>query len=224
VSDPLPEDPVQVVAAAPRKGRPPILDHTGITEAAIALGFHELSMSRVAAVLKVRHSALYRYFPSRDLLVAAAIDHIAEGIDWPEPLTRQLWRSRLHATFSTLWTVLGAHPGLARETSAARFSTNKLLGWFDVLPLELVEVGFSPQDALYAVYSTLHFTLGSAIMSEDTNALGPGSVQRHVTENSAVWTDTRTHDAFVSMVGQSAESWFSTQLDLILDGVSARLS
>ncbi|MEC3980025.1 TetR/AcrR family transcriptional regulator [Amycolatopsis sp. H20-H5] len=224
MSDHLPEDPVQAVRTAPRKGRPPILDRTGITEAAIAIGFEELSMSRVAAVLKVRHSALYRYFPSRDLLVAAAIDRIAAGVDWPEPVTAEQFRPRLHATFHTLWTVLGAHPGLAKETSAARFSTNKLLSRFDVLPLELVEIGFGPTDALYAVYSTLHFTLGSAIMSEDARTLGPESGSRRpLAENSAAWTDARTHDAFATMIGQSAESWFATQLDLVLDGVCARL-
>lgn len=222
MSDHLPEDPVQVVPAAPRKGRPPILDHAGITGAAIEIGFHDLSMSRVAAVLKVRHSALYRYFPSRDLLVAAAIDRIAAGIVWPAQVTRQQWRPRLHATYSTLWTVLGAHPGLARETSATRCGANKLLSRFDALPLELVEAGFDPKDALYTVYSTLHFTLGSALMSED-DGKPAGGVPRHLAENSAVWTDPRTHDAFVTMIGQSAEAWFATQLDLILDGVGARL-
>lgn len=204
-------------------GRPPVLRHDDIVSAAIVVGFEELSMPRVAAALNVRHSALYRYFSSRDLLVAAAIDRIAEGVEWPEPVTAELWRSQLQETFRLLWTALGDHPGLAKEIRALRFTTNKLLSRIDRLPVELVDIGFSASDALYTVYTGLHFTLGSALMADGARSPGADETnKRRLFDQSAAWTDHRTHDAFAAMVEQSDESWFDTQIALILDGVAAR--
>jgi AcrR family transcriptional regulator len=41
-------------------------------------GYHALSMERVAAVLDLSKTSLYHYFPSKDALVEAAIDEIAD--------------------------------------------------------------------------------------------------------------------------------------------------
>ncbi|MFJ6806020.1 helix-turn-helix domain-containing protein [Streptomyces anulatus] len=79
-----------------RMGRPPMADREAIIAAALGIGFARLTMPAVAERLGISHSTLYRYFPSRDALAAAAADHAVDAIEWPEP--EDDWRAFLTAT------------------------------------------------------------------------------------------------------------------------------
>jgi len=74
-------------------GRPRLLTHEEILEAAVELGLEGLTMKRLATHLNVGTATLYQYFDSRKALMRAAAVHSLSDVPLPED-TGQHW-SRL---------------------------------------------------------------------------------------------------------------------------------
>ncbi|MGO1849152.1 TetR/AcrR family transcriptional regulator [Microbacterium sp.] len=80
--------------AARRPGRPSTITPDIVIRAALENDLAELSMLGIAKRLNITHGALYRYYPSRDELVLAAVNWAIEhhpfmhkGADWLGVLT-----------------------------------------------------------------------------------------------------------------------------------------
>ncbi|MEC3977760.1 TetR/AcrR family transcriptional regulator [Amycolatopsis sp. H20-H5] len=132
-----------------------------ITNAAISIGFLQLTMTNVAKRLKVRHTALYRYVPSLDHLVLAAMERLNNDIAWPGQLTVTEWQEQILGLFTTLWTVVTSNPGLARELFSPRQSPPPLLKRVELLSAELIAIGLPGEDASAVISALLHCTVGS---------------------------------------------------------------
>ncbi|MFD3642442.1 MULTISPECIES: TetR family transcriptional regulator [Streptomyces] len=129
-----------------RMGRPPMADREAIIAAALGIGFARLTMPAVAERLGISHSTLYRYFPSRDALAAAAADRAVDAIEWPEP--DDDWRAFLTATAWAHWRLFAAHPGLAQEVTALRLTGPGLVGRENRTGVALLGYGFSAEDSV----------------------------------------------------------------------------
>jgi AcrR family transcriptional regulator len=189
------------VVTGARRGRPPVLSHADILAAALRIGVADLSMVRVAVSLKVRHTALYRYFPSRDHLVNAVLDQLCEGLAWPETLTHNDWAHQLRAVFQSLRTLTLRHPGMAAELLIARRDSSALQRRITMLERDLAAVGLSAGDARALLDALLYCTLGSAATT--TPGRSPADTGGEGGEASAVDAGTR----------------WARQLDLIFAGV-----
>ncbi|MFE4530753.1 TetR/AcrR family transcriptional regulator [Streptomyces anulatus] len=129
-----------------RMGRPPMADREAIIAAALGIGFARLTMPAVAERLGISHSTLYRYFPSRDALAAAAADHAVDAIEWPEP--EDDWRAFLTATAWAHWQLFATRPGLAQEITALRLTGPGLVGRENRTGVALLGYGFSAEDSV----------------------------------------------------------------------------
>jgi len=96
---------------APRRGRPSLVSREGIIQAALDEGLADFTMLAVAKRLSITHGALYRYFPSRDELAAAAVDSVVGAEQWDHSPTE--WRALLTRFAEVLWALCHRVVGFA---------------------------------------------------------------------------------------------------------------
>jgi len=90
-------------------GRPRLLTHTEILEAAVELGLEGLTMKRLATFLNVGTATLYQYFDSRKTLMRAAAVHSLSDVPMPED-TGQHWSVLARQYVDSLQTFLAENP------------------------------------------------------------------------------------------------------------------
>lgn len=112
-----------------RAGRPRQVSTEKIVEAAVSIGFVDLSMSSVAAALGVNHSTLYNYVSSREELISLMIDHIFSNADWPPPLDPAQWRDDALAQVLCHFHLNQDNPGLVGEQVRLRFTVDSKDGY-----------------------------------------------------------------------------------------------
>lgn len=132
-----------------RRGRPAVVDEALIVDAALTVGFTDLSMSAVGRQLGLAHSALYRYFLDRDDLAAAAINRAVATHQWPAP--EQDWRQYLRQLASSYWGLYAAHPGLAAEVAGLRTTSEALVELTNRSAAALLDAGFQAETAVLVV-------------------------------------------------------------------------
>ncbi|MEU4177372.1 helix-turn-helix domain-containing protein [Streptomyces sp. NPDC026589] len=213
-------------------------DREAIIAAALGIGFARLTMPAVAERLGISHSTLYRYFPSRDALAAAAADRAVDAIAWPEP--EDDWRAFLTATAWAHWRLFAAHPGLAQEVTALRLTGPGLVGRENRTGVALLGYGFSADDSvlimdMLAELVTQAFLAvlpqggdggpESADGSDGGAAAAIEAVRERRRQLIGPWMhtfDPRLRGVLAAAVAGSPAAWFERKLDLFLDGVAVR--
>jgi AcrR family transcriptional regulator len=201
-------------------------DRDTIVRAAIELGFDQLTMPAVGKRLGISHSTLYRYFPSRDALAAAAIEHAVNAIEWPEPGGH--WRAFLAETAWAHWRLYEAHPGLAKEIIALRLTGPALVRRNNDTGVELLRLGFGPDDAV------LIMDMLTELVTQAFLAIPPATVdipptdaaqrrRRELVEPWMTMYDSRLRTVLDKAMSGSPTAWFERKLELFLDGTAARL-
>jgi AcrR family transcriptional regulator len=148
-----------------RPGPQPRFTHDELARRALAImdkhGTEALTMRALANELGMGTMALYRYFPSKDALMDAAIDVAAPEIELPAPGTAP-WKEQLAALAHALFDTGLRHPSLARErfnrplqSAGARRITNYAIAL-------LLEARLSKHDAVAAFKALLIHTFGAA--------------------------------------------------------------
>ncbi|MFI1012563.1 TetR/AcrR family transcriptional regulator [Streptomyces sp. NPDC020965] len=217
-----------------RMGRPPMADREAIIGAALSIGFARLTMPAVAEHLGISHSTLYRYFPSRDALAAAAADHAVRAIEWPVP--EEDWRAFLTATAWAHWRLYAARPGLAQEITALRLTGPALVQRDNRTGIALLDAGFSPEDSVLimdmlaelvtqAFLAVLPLGSDDSTTESDEATAAIDSVRRRRRELIGPWMDTfdsRLRGVLADAVSGSPAAWFERKLELFLDGVAVR--
>lgn len=134
-------------AAAPSRGPKPSLHIDEIVKAAIhivgAAGLRALNIRSVAEHLRVAPMALYRYFPSKDVLIDVMADFAMRGA--PEPLGEN-WRDDIVAWARANLAMLYRHPWLIEVINTQIAIGPNWAKWLDTglaslqsLPLSLSE-------------------------------------------------------------------------------------
>lgn len=90
-------------------GRPRLLTHDEILEAAVKLGLEGLTMKRLAGSLNVGTATLYQYFDSRKTLMRAAAVYSLSDVPWPED-TGQHWSRLARGYVDSMQTLLSDNP------------------------------------------------------------------------------------------------------------------
>ncbi|MEX5635167.1 TetR family transcriptional regulator [Parafrankia sp. FMc2] len=170
-------------AQTPRLGRPPLIDRATVVAAAVDVGFEALTATAVAGRLGVGLSTLYRVFPNRTALAAAAVEQVVASQDWP-PAPQHAgpgWRAFLAHTTWAAWNLYDRHPGLAAEVASLAFAPPSLVAVAQRSIEVLVDAGFAARDALLIVDMAGELALGPFLLARDLPAApapapGPGPV------------------------------------------------
>jgi AcrR family transcriptional regulator len=118
-------------------------------------------MRSLAEELGMGTMALYRYFPSKNDLMDAAIEVAAPEIDLPEPGAAP-WKEQLADLARALFQAGLRHPSVARERFDRPLQSPGAMRVTDSTIALLLEAGLSKPDAVAAFKALLVHTLGAA--------------------------------------------------------------
>lgn len=152
--------------AVRRPGRPAILDHKAVLDAAELLldaeGADALTMRRLAQRLGVSAMALYRHVGSKDELLLSLIDRLAAQLVYP-PLPADP-RARIMVLWNTLYEGLARNPWLAEVLSRRRLMAPSVLAAVEEIHASLLAAGLELADAVRAYRLMWEFTLGALLV------------------------------------------------------------
>ena len=221
----------------PRKGPKPGLDLAGIVAAAVDLaqaeGLGAVSMSRVAAAIRVSTMALYGYVDAKDELLALMVDH-ACGPPPEPPAAGRDWRDGLAQWASALFSVYRQHPWAVRVPISGVPPTPNQVAWLEAGLRCLAATSLTVQQKLSTV-----LLLSVFVRSEASLALDLAEARQHAATSGqpasygqmiralidpdhfpGVWSAVST-GAFEDDAGVDGEFRFG--LERILDGIAMLL-
>jgi AcrR family transcriptional regulator len=149
----------------PTRGPKPALSREDVVATAIRVAdagdLAALTMHAVASELGYTPMALYRYFPSKDALVDAAVD-AAFGAPPARTGPPEGWREEIKRWSYAKRAMLCARPWLAELPFVAAPHGPNWLGWHEALLRAIADTGLSPEDMM-DVLSVVHgYVHGSA--------------------------------------------------------------
>ncbi len=213
-----------------RPGRTRVFTEQQVLDVALGLvdsgGAAALTVRGVAAALGTAPNAVYTYFPTRDALRAALVEHVLAELDLDVP-DQADWRDALRAVGTGLHHVLARHPGVVPLFVAGpMFGARALAAGEKILDL-LARAGFPPDAAARALYTLLVYTIGFAAMdaAELPDGVVPDIADR-VTQRRAAFEAVpadaypRTRAAADTMAEYVTTSQFRAGLDVVLAGLS----
>lgn len=204
------------------RGRPPLVDRDSVIDAAITLGFANLTMTALADALGVRHSTLYRHVGGRDQLVRDAIDRVFDTTVWPTPPDD--WRQYVRDFATTLVDVYLGNPGMAAELSRILRSSDALVRALNDFRSALLDRGLSPEDTvlLSELITQLARNTSDYRRTEDGASLSEEDVRQEMRtrlEDVARGTDPRVREALIAYNANDSRRNFEAKLALIIRGI-----
>lgn len=184
-------------------------------------GIDALTMRRVAERLGVGTMTLYGYFRSKDELIDAALD-VATADAPRRRHERGSWKDELRAVLQGAYRNLQRHPSLVQLRLRRPLITSRQLRFTEAGVTILEDAGLAPDEAARAFRSLFFYVFGFAAFSADTDAA------RAEMRTAVAALDPATHprltasiEHVVAVVGGADQ--FDYGLDLLLDGIAARL-
>src|SRR5215207_7796873 len=167
-----------------RPGPTPRFTREQLARRALAImdahGTEALTMRRLAEELGMGTMALYRYFPSKNDLIDAAIDVAAPEVELPEPGTAP-WKEQLAALARALYRAGLRHPSVVRERFDRPLQSPGATRVTDRAIALLLAAGLSKPEAVAAFKALLLHTLGAAAFaaSEARPEVREKAAERH---------------------------------------------
>jgi len=211
-----------------KRGRRPSLSRETLVRAAMELadreGIAAVTMQRLAALVDSRAMSLYRYVPSKDVLLDLMWDAAFTG---PPKLGSGGWRSRLIRWAAANFERLQQHPWLIELVGSARSVGPRWTGWLDAGLKAMAALPLNAGEKL-AVLMVIDGHLRSAARLR----LGAKADPQWAADFGrmlALSADDDGYPTLGAMVrrgefdapGMSMEQMFDFGLDRILDGIEA---
>jgi TetR/AcrR family tetracycline transcriptional repressor len=189
-------------------------------------GVDHLTMRRLAVELGVMPNTLYTYFPHKEALLDALVDHLLAGVeagdpaegDWREGLVRVMDSSRrLLLAHPQLVSVFIARPGVGPNATRLGELTLELLG----------RAGLEGERAVEALRVLLVYSLGFAAFQAPR---GQGDLGTRSARAEAVFAALpedrfpRMRELAGQLAGPTTDNQFLTGLGWLLDGIAAEAS
>ncbi len=179
-------------------------------------------MRRLADELGMGTMALYRYFPSKNDLMDAAVEVAAPEIDLPEPGAAP-WKQQLADLARALFRAGLRHPSVARERFDRPLQSPGAMRVTDRAIALLLEAGLSKRDAVAAFKALLVHTLGAAAVaaSEARPEVRRKAGERHAS------VPAEELPAMAAVAGEltaalGGDQAFELGLSALLDGIELR--
>jgi AcrR family transcriptional regulator len=187
-----------------------------------AHGTEALTMRGLAEELGMGTMALYRYFPSKDALMDAAIDVAAPQIELPVPGAAP-WKEQLADLARGLFDAALRHPSVARERFNRPLQSPAAMRITDRAMALLLEGGLSKREAVAAFKALLIHTLGAAAFAtaEARSDVRENATERHasVPAEEAPAMAAVADELTAALGGDGA---FRLGLAALLDGIELR--
>jgi AcrR family transcriptional regulator len=211
-----------------RPGPAPRFTREELAQRALAImdahGTEALTMRRLAEELGMGTMALYRYFPSKNALMDAAIDVAAPEVELPE-LGAAPWKEQLADLARALFHAGLRHPSVARERFDRPLQSPGAMRITDRAIALLLEAGLSKRDAVAAFKALLVLTLGAAAFaaSESRPEVRQKAGERHSS------TPAEEFPAMSAVAGEltaalGGDQAFELGLQALLDGIELRVA
>jgi AcrR family transcriptional regulator len=188
-----------------------------------AHGTEALTMRRLARELGMATMALYRYYPTKNDLMDAAIDLAAPEIELPTPGAAH-WKEQLAGMARALFQAGLRHPTLARERFNRPLQSQGAMRVTDRAIALLLEAGLSKSEAVAAFKALLIHTLGAALFAtaESRPGVRKSAGERHA---SASAEDVPAMAAVASELTAAlgGDQAFELGLAALLDGIESRV-
>ena len=155
-----------------RTGPKPGFTHDDVVTAALEIGIRDFTLAGVAKRLGVGTPALYRTIASRDDLLRGCLKRLAEENKFTVPECG--WRELLRHQAEWLWGLVDRHPGLAETFLVVTWAHHYFVRGMKTCIDALVERGFSPDDAVFAVDFIGDTVLCTHLVIEANRAILPG--------------------------------------------------
>ncbi|MFI0740308.1 TetR/AcrR family transcriptional regulator [Streptomyces sp. NPDC021100] len=214
--------------SSPTRGRPARLDRARTVRTALVLlnesGLDALTMRRLADAMDVRAGALYRYFATKQDLLTAMAERMADKVaDAAGPTGDGDWSERAARLARALRTALLAHRDGARVFAGTHSTGPNTLNFADSLVGVLREAGFGDDEAARALYAVTSFTVGHTLEEQAALRPGDGEPADAGVLREAVTAGTYPHLAATLPVLTSTDftAHFEFGLRLLLDGLRA---
>lgn len=128
-------------------GRPRLLTHEEIVDAAVELGLENLTMKRLATHLNVGTATLYQYFDSRKALMRAAAVHSLSYIPLPGD-TGQHWSSLARDYARALQDLLAENPSFIYSYHHSDYGFEVHFKLIEPFLKAMAQRGFTPQKGM----------------------------------------------------------------------------
>lgn len=208
-----------------RRGRPRVLSHERILDAAEKIPFETLSVLKLSKKLRVSDPAIYYYFPSRDALCRALVERWTTQFNLPSP--RVKWRTFMRALAEETFRLLSQRPGAADFMMYAGPSGPNQLHILDAGLETLLRAGFSPVMAI-KIYTSVINTAIDAARQLDSDArlqAATGKSVRSATQSTADQSGkvfpsyTIVRDALEAAPEPDKDAQFNFTISTILKGL-----
>jgi AcrR family transcriptional regulator len=187
-----------------------------------AHGSEALTMRRLAQELGMGTMALYRYFPSKNDLMDAAIEVAAPELELPPPGAAP-WKQQLATLARALFHAGLRHPSVARERFDRPLQTPAAMRVTDRAIALLLEAGLSKRDAVAAFKALLIHTLAAAafVAAESRPEIRRRAAARHAgLPADELPAMAAVADEFTAALG--GDQAFELGLAALLDGIELR--
>jgi AcrR family transcriptional regulator len=210
----------------PTRGPRPSLSIAAIADATVRIadadGLDSVSMQRVAETFGVTKMALYRYVTGKAQLLAVTIE---AAVGDPPVLHGTGWRERIEEWAGLLRGNWLRHPWLPRATVGDRVMGPREVAWIECPVEVLAEAGLSgaqQMDAVLLLCAHVRNTLTGAASGTQpwTPGTGSGSLHEQLAQRNS------DYPAVLAATGsgRSDDNGWRFGLELILDGLEARIS
>lgn len=191
-------------------------------------GLDGLTMRRLADALEVKAASLYWHFASKQVLLDAMADALVAEVAVQPTTAAQSWRERLMAVAVEMRGALQSRRDGARVFAGTYVTTPNVMRVGEMMMAPLREAGADTRLASWGAFSVLYFVLGF-VMEE--SGLAPDAIPAAELEQRttsflvhALTMFPHLHAARQDIFNPDFDSRFQFGLDLMLDGLAARLN
>jgi TetR/AcrR family tetracycline transcriptional repressor len=185
-------------------------------------GFAAVSVRGVAASLGLTPTAIYTYFPSKNALLRAMVEHLLSTIDLDAASDADIaWRDRVHALAETMLARLADHAGAIVLVTSGPLDGPHALGLNEALIAGFAGDGMPQGDAARAAHAVRAYVLGAAAIDAADRA-GDDAASDDRAGAEPLWSDAAAFPLTEASAAVTAADGFRWGLDRLLDGLERR--
>lgn len=196
-----------------------------ILQAAVELvdehGIDALSMRRLGSVLGVEAMSIYNHIPNKAALLNLIVNRVLSEIELPPP--EDDWAERLKKMSRSYRAMALRHPRVAPLIALRPFGDLPTLPLVEMVFETLEQAGVPKEDAIGVLRAIASFAVG--FTTSEAAALGGGYDVETQDAAEIDLTELPHLMEMIPLMGElDADRDFETGLDIVLDGLRARLS
>jgi len=207
------------------------LDRRRILETALRFvdryGLEALSMRKLGAELGVEAMALYYHVPNKAALVEGMLGIVLEQLELPDQLPSSDWTDAVRAVAGSFRQLGMQHPHLFPLLATVGFENPASLQPTEAILGTLTAAGLEPADAFIAFVALKAYVVGHTLWmigDQFSGARGGETVCALISDNLPPEQFPQLTASAAQLGDQTVDANFLNGLDLVIDGVRARIS